>query len=89
MDNITGKYKIDKEVCYINYDLFLALGIIEGNSIFAENQMYYYFIFALILLCTIVSMYNFIKMMVYNGYSEIAVLNLIGVPNELILLSYS
>ncbi|HCW04366.1 MAG TPA: hypothetical protein DGK91_07480 [Clostridium sp.] len=84
MDNITGKYKIDKEVCYINYDFFLALGIIEGNSIFAENQMYYYFIFALILLCTIVSMYNFIKMMVYNGYSEIAVLNLIGVPNELI-----
>ena len=88
VDYIVEKYNIDEDVCYINFDLFLVWGFLEeGSNALKQNAILYYFLYTIILLCTIVSIYNFIKLMVYNSYSDIAILNLLGISKKVIVAS--
>lgn len=85
MDNITEKYNVDEDLCFINFDLFMVLGFIEDNNVVKQNDLFYLFLYTIILICTVVSLYNFIKLMVCNSYSDIAVLNLLGISKNLIV----
>lgn len=85
MDYLTEKYDINKDLCYINFDLFMVLGFIGESNVLEQNNLFYSFLYIIILLCTVVSLYNFIKLMVYNSYSDIAILNLLGISKNLIV----
>ena len=54
LDYITKKYNINEDTCYVNFDLFTALGITTGDNTFQINEQYYIFLFSMIVVCTIV-----------------------------------
>ena len=85
MDHITKKYDLDKDLCYINYDLFMALGLVGESNVLKQNDLLYSFLYSIILLCTIISLYNFIKLMIYNSSTDMSILNLLGIPKNLIV----
>lgn len=88
LDNITEKYDIDKNKCYVNFDLFSALGIPTGENVLKSNTYYYIFIFIMIMLCTIITLYNIIKVFLKDISKDIATINLIGVSKKTIILSF-
>lgn len=88
LDEITTKYGIDREKCYINFDLFMVLGILTDENVLHNNTSCYAFIYIIIFLGTIISLYNVLKLFINDVSKDIAIMNLIGVSKKDISASF-
>ncbi len=87
LNGIAEKYEIDRNKCYINFDLFAVLGALEGEIDVERNTNAYYFIFLIILICSLIAVYNIMKIFINDMYNDIAIINLLGVSKEIIAVS--
>lgn len=84
LDYLTNKFDLDKEKCFVNYDLFVVLGIVTGESTLESNTRLYFFILAIILLCTVLSLLNVLKILISDISVDIAIANMLGISKLLI-----
>lgn len=88
LDEITTKYEIDKDKCYINFDLFMVLGLLTDENVLQNNTNYYIFVYLIIFFCTIISLYNVLKLFMNDVRKDIAIINLLGVSKKVISASF-
>lgn len=88
LDKITTKYEIDKEKCYINFDLFMVIGILTDENVLYNNTRYYVFVYIIIFFGTIISLYNVLKLFINDVSKDIAIINLVGVSKKDITASF-
>lgn len=87
LDSINEDYHLNKKKCYVNYDLFTALGITVGSNILESNTAYYRVIFFVLLLCSALTVYNLVKLLIKKLSEEISIMNLLGISSRSISLS--
>ena len=84
LDSLSEKYNIDDGHCYVNIDLFTALGYTTGENTFENNKYLYYMIFFIILLVVFHTLNNYIQIWNNNVKESVRIMNYLGISCKLI-----
>lgn len=84
IDYLAEKYFLDKEKCFVNFELFASIGLVTGDDSFEQDRYIYLSIYFVLLLAILNATFNYINIWINGVKDVIKDMNILGVPYSLI-----
>ena len=84
IDYLVKKYSLNKQLCYINFDLFASIGFVTGDDSFKSDKEIYIVIYFIILLAVLYATINYVNVWLDGIKDVIKDMNILGIPYSLI-----